>query len=125
MKQVSIYLCHKCLGHLSQDAGPSAYACSCMSGYVRDWQVPTPADKVREVQLAECEARNDLYAVQKRSMKDTAVVYNNAMIVRLVRDAYHAGTMPQREAIARLRQAGLRGVALGAALAPSCKGDAS
>lgn len=47
---MSIYLCHKCSGVLSGDAPQGAYGCGCMSGYVRDWQAPTPVADVLPTQ---------------------------------------------------------------------------
>lgn len=37
----AIYCCHKCGGNLG-DRHPALYGCSCISGWVRDWQEPTP-----------------------------------------------------------------------------------
>jgi hypothetical protein len=79
----TIFLCHKCEGHLTDDAGPSAYACSCMSSYVRDWQRPTPASDVRAAQLSHCRDRAKLYAGQGRSPNDPIVIENAALIAKL------------------------------------------
>lgn len=43
-----VYVCHKCGGTLTGNGGDDRlYGCECMSGYVRDWQVPSK-DPVRE-----------------------------------------------------------------------------
>lgn len=48
-----IYLCHKCEGVLQgYDSVPQpTYNCHCISGYVRDFQQPTPVDRVRPLQI--------------------------------------------------------------------------
>jgi hypothetical protein len=80
---MSVYLCHKCSGHLGLDAGLSAYACGCISGYVRDWQLPVPASEVRSRQLAACQDTARLYACQGRDPKSDLVVWNNALLAKL------------------------------------------
>ena len=70
---MSIYLCHKCNGVLSGDAPLGARGCGCMSGYVRDWQVPTPAADVLPAQRKGHEERLALYLSQGRAETDELV----------------------------------------------------
>jgi hypothetical protein len=115
MSTDSVFLCHKCAGHLTNDAGPSAYACSCMSSYVRDWQRPTPASDVRTIQLAECLDRAKLYTGQKRSDNDSSVVANLRNLMKLgaglttreVVRVYHAGLCSADEAVAAMVAQGM------------------
>lgn len=79
----SIFLCHKCAGHLTADAGPSVYPCGCASGYVRDWQIPTPASDVRAAQLDACQEWANLYERQGRDPKSAMVMQNNALLAKL------------------------------------------
>jgi hypothetical protein len=63
----AVYLCHKCGGLLTRyDADPALYGCRCISGYIRDWQSPTPIAELRAVQLEHCRERLDLYQGQGR-----------------------------------------------------------
>jgi hypothetical protein len=70
----TVFLCHKCGGTLTQCDLPQAYGCDCISGYVRDWQIPIPVDKVRNIQIAELEQRLALFAGQGRADNESAVV---------------------------------------------------
>jgi hypothetical protein len=111
----SIFLCHKCAGHLTNEAGPSAYACSCMSGYVRDYQLPTPACDVRTIQLAECLDRALLYSRQRRRDTDTCVIANLRDLMKLgaglttreVIRVYDAGLCSVDEAVAAMVAQGM------------------
>lgn len=78
-----IFLCHKCAGHLTAEVGPSAYACSCISGYVRDGQRPVPAADVRNLQVRECLDRLALYEQQGRATTDQAVTLQWDRLKRL------------------------------------------
>jgi hypothetical protein len=80
----SIYLCHKCGGHLTENHdNASAYACGCMSGWIRDWQKPTAPENVKTEQLIHATATLEHYLWQKRSEKDTLVVMARALVARL------------------------------------------
>lgn len=46
----NVYLCHKCLGALADPRDSGLYGCSCISGYVRDWQTPITLDAARKAQ---------------------------------------------------------------------------
>jgi hypothetical protein len=62
-----VYLCHKCGGLLTRhNADPALYGCGCMSGYIRDWQYPTPVTELRSIQLDACRETLALYQRQGR-----------------------------------------------------------
>lgn len=75
MTTKSVYLCHKCRGTLTAHNIPNAYRCSCISGYVRDWQTPTPVENVECLQVQALQERLKLYMGQKRNRNDPVVRY--------------------------------------------------
>ena len=67
-----IFLCHKCAGVLSGDVA-DAYACGCISSYVRDWQEPTQPQDVIPEQIKELQSRIGLYERQGRHPQDDLI----------------------------------------------------
>lgn len=77
----SIYLCHKCAGTLTSCDLKEAYGCNCISGYVRDWQVPTKLADVKVKQLDALQSRLDLYRSQGRVEDSTVVLWTKNRIM--------------------------------------------
>jgi len=78
-----IYLCHKCAGHLTEERGPSIYSCQCISGYIRDWQSPTPVENIRGIQRQHCLDSLALYKSQGREPNNHHVRQAHARLERL------------------------------------------
>lgn len=85
------YLCHKCHGVLTSCDDPRAYGCDCISGYVRDWQKPTPTNQVRALQITAILERLRLYANQRRPSNESNVLYARARLKRWDDWLYPAG----------------------------------
>lgn len=49
---------------------PAVYSCGCMSGYIRDWQTPTPIEEVRAEQIERCKDWLILFDRQGRKPDD-------------------------------------------------------
>jgi hypothetical protein len=86
-----IYLCHKCSGHLTthNPNGVSAYACHCISGYVRDWQSPTKLDDVRGIQQQQLLGSLELYKSQGRPDDDHHVKWARDKLAQINKDNLH------------------------------------
>lgn len=64
---MKIILCHKCGGKLTGVKRSDLYDCSCMSGYVREWQKPISLAEAKVKQAEMMERRLALYHRQGRS----------------------------------------------------------
>jgi hypothetical protein len=83
-KITKVYLCHKCGGALSAKPITSVlYDCDCMSGWVRDWQVPVILTEAHGIQLKHTNERLALYREQGRASNGHHILSALARLARL------------------------------------------
>jgi hypothetical protein len=79
-----VYICHKCGGTLSHHDDAALYGCGCMSGYVRDWQLPVSMGEARSTQVRRCIERVALYRMQGRAESGMHIQDTLADMARLI-----------------------------------------
>lgn len=66
-------LCHKCsglLGHGDSEDASNLFGCSCISGYIRDFQVPITRHAAIKEQVSRAASSIQLYIGQGRELSD-------------------------------------------------------